>query len=416
MRKLLVHILLSISCCAIAQKGSYDFHADTLTYKYYLAGEWKTLIDSAESLTNKGVDFKYLRQRMGYANFMTGNFFASQYHYEKALNFDKYDSLTYTYLYYSALYNGDNQLARYRSKTLPVSIKHLEGIRRYKIFDQFDLEYCNKSSNYSERGNQSYFKFGLKSALGYNLSLYQAFSLFGQSNQSTTQIITNKDQYISTDSTRIKQREYYIKLDYSISSHDVLNLYYHLVNTQIDEHFLYKTIRNGHTEKSISDSTYHLNGNLFGIAYSHTIRRFQYGLSASLFQYNGLLTQQYGMHGMLNLADSHFTRISSSLYGMKNGTTSKVVFKQTVGTLLFKRLWVEGNVYLGNLDYFSDIEGMYIYNPLDATIFKTGITSYLRLNKKMSIFGNYSFDRKKVDMTDIKYYQNSISAGIIWKL
>lgn len=415
MRKLLVYILLIISYSASAQKGSYDYHVDTLTYKYYITGEWKRLTDSTKLAVNHGIDFKYLRQRAGFANFMIGNFYASQYQYEKAINFDRYDSVTYSYLYYNAKYNGDERLAKYRSKSLPVSIKHKENLDHFKVFEQVDLEYCNKSNNYSERGNQSYFKIGLQSAPSYNLFLYQAFSVFGQNNQSVTEITTNKQREISTNLSNIKQREYYLKLDYSLAAHHILNLHYHFVNTQIANSFLYEVIKNGHSNKTSSDSTYHLNGNLLGAAYTHSINRFKYSVSASIFQYNQLLTQQYGIQAELNLPGLHFVRINSELYGLRNENTSKLVLKQSLGALFFRRLWIEGNVYLGNLDYFSDMNGMYIYNSLDASIFKTGITSYLRLNKKMSIFGNYSFDRKEVDDSFIKYYQNSFSAGVIWK-
>jgi len=50
---------------------------DSLTYNYYLNGNWNELITLGKQATNDSIDFKYLQQRMGYAYFVKGNYFAA---------------------------------------------------------------------------------------------------------------------------------------------------------------------------------------------------------------------------------------------------------------------------------------------------------------------------------------------------
>ncbi|HET7732348.1 MAG TPA: hypothetical protein VFK73_00820, partial [Paludibacter sp.] len=89
---------------------------------------------------------------------------------------------------------------------------------------------------------------------------------------------------------------------------------------------------------------------------------------------------------------------------------------QTASALLFKKLGVEGNITWGNLNNFSDNNGLYIYNSLDPTTFRTGLTAYWYLLPKISLFGNYTYDTKLIEESNTNYNQHSFSGGIIWKI
>ena len=40
---------------------------DSITYQHYLAGEWDELIETGKTALERGIDFKWLQQRLGYA-------------------------------------------------------------------------------------------------------------------------------------------------------------------------------------------------------------------------------------------------------------------------------------------------------------------------------------------------------------
>ena len=80
-----------------------------------------------------------------------------------------------------------------------------------------------------------------------------------------------------------------------------------------------------------------------------------------------------------------------------------------------KKVWLEGNVTLGNLNNFADLNGLYIYNSLDPTTFRTGLSLYYYLNKQLTLYSNYTFSKKHITEYDVNYNQHSITGGIIWK-
>ena len=79
---------------------------------------------------------------------------------------------------------------------------------------------------------------------------------------------------------------------------------------------------------------------------------------------------------------------------------------------------MEANVTFGNIKNYNDNNGLYVYNSLDATTFRTGLTLFWNLTNKITLFGNYSFDKKEIsdNNTITNYNQQSFLGGIRWKL
>ena len=81
-----------------------------------------------------------------------------------------------------------------------------------------------------------------------------------------------------------------------------------------------------------------------------------------------------------------------------------------------KTVWAEGIITLGDLLNYNDHNGLYVYNSIDPTTFRTGLTLFWYLGKNATLFGNYTYDTKQVNLTKTNYKQQSFSGGIIWKL
>ncbi len=96
--------------------------------------------------------------------------------------------------------------------------------------------------------------------------------------------------------------------------------------------------------------------------------------------------------------------------------SNRIVFSQSIGTLVFKKLWLRGSVTLGNLKNFADNNGLYIYNSIDPTTFRTAYCAFWTQSKHIIVFGNYTFDKKNIIDKKINYIQHSCSTGIIWKI
>jgi len=96
--------------------------------------------------------------------------------------------------------------------------------------------------------------------------------------------------------------------------------------------------------------------------------------------------------------------------------TSRTIFSQTVGTHVLKTVWAEAFVTLGNLKNYNDHKALYIYNSIDPTTFRSGLTLFWYLGKSVTLIGNYTYDTKEIELVNRKYQQYSFSGGIIWKL
>jgi len=96
--------------------------------------------------------------------------------------------------------------------------------------------------------------------------------------------------------------------------------------------------------------------------------------------------------------------------------SNRVIFSQTAGLRLRKMLWAEGNIIFGNLRNYNDRNGLYVYNSIDPTKFRTGLTLFWYLGNKATFFANYTYDKKQIELTNLNYKQYSFSGGIIWKL
>ena len=388
MRKFIIFVFLFFSFFFINAQEAISFQQiDSITETYYLQGKWNELILKGNEAINQQIDYKKLRQRMGYAYFAKSDFHSAQHQYEKALTYDESDSETQTYLYYTALNIGENGNIQYRASKLDKNIQKSFGLKSFKILNSADAEYNYKINDESQgiRSNPSYYRLGVSSQLGYRLYLYQAISQYTQTVNKTTQTVQN---------------EYYGLLSWIVSSHSTLNVGYHYVNT--------------------IDQTNSFKGNMFFGKFTSNVNRFNYGANTSILSNLTNKYYQVGIFGGVNLPGTKHVYLKSSLNCLVDSISSHFIFSQSVGMQLFQPLWIEGSVTLGNLKNYNDNDGLYLYNSLDATTFRTGLSLFYLIGKNITLVGNYTYDIKEIassiSNTNTNYNQHSLSGGIIWKI
>lgn len=374
-------MLLFVSFGIKAQQTKVQEKADSISYQYFLANQWNELIHFGDSTIKSGIDFKRLRQRMGYAYYAKADYYHSQKQYEKAYKFDKKDADTNLYLYFCGLYLANETYARFHAGKLSEKVQAYYGIKPVKIIDAIDVEYNYKIAENDTRSNPEYMRAGINTKLGYRLNLYQTFS--------------NYKQYVNSTVPTI-QNEYYANLSIAISQHNTINLAYHYLNTAVD--------------------TSIFPGNLVFAKYHLTVNRFDFGLSGSLLNNSMGNFGQLGFQTGISLPGKLYPYLKSSVYQMVETGNNRLIFSQSVGALFFKTLWLEGNITLGNLKNYADMNALYIYNSLDATTFRSGATLFWYAGKKFTFFANYTFDKKHIDETNTNYNQHSFSGGLIWKI
>jgi hypothetical protein len=367
---------------------------DSITYNYYLNGSWNELITLGKSAMSEDIDFKYLQQRMGYAYFVKGNYFAAIRHYQNALYFDSADPVSHTYLYYSAININDEAMARYHFSKLDTENQAFLKVKKSRLVDAVDVEYnykINKDYAPNEaltsdlRSNPYYKRIGLNSQLGYRFNLYQSYSTYSQLTDYFNQTIQN---------------EYYLAGVLSLFSRTSFMGAYHYVGTTFN------------TETDSLKTP----GNLWFGKLTHSFNRFDVSLSQSQFTNDYIDSKQTGFQFGFLLPTKSKIYLKSSLYNITESDTSRVVFNQTIGALIARRFWLQGSVTLGNLNNFVDNNALYLYNSMDHTTFRTGASLYYYLGKHLTFFTNYTFDKKLIIDSQYIYKQHSLTGGIIWKL
>lgn len=381
MRKSIILIFIFLPLLGFTQSKLGFQKADSLSYQYYLKGEWNKLITLTNVAFNEGVDSKFIRQRAGYANFMTGDYTSAGIQYKKALAFDQQDELTKEYLYYSALNSGSENSRYYAGNLSAQTIKKL-GLKRFNPVGYIDTEYSMKTNQTTTRSNQVYYRFGIQSELGYKVSLYQGFSYY--------------EQIISNVLTR--QPEYVAIFKWSLNPVWQIKGGYH------------------HLFTNVGNISYP--GNLGLIALAAHLNRFIFETNASMLKASSAITKQVGLQTGVVLPGRSNLYITVSLVGMSESGSLRAIYSQTAGLKLSKNLWAEGNITLGNLKNYNTFNSLYVYNPADPTMFRSGISLAYFIGKHLSVLGNFTFDQQKMSNSTNNnyYYQYSYSGGLKWKL
>jgi len=377
-----------------AQQKLNTVMVDSTSYNYYLNGNWNELIDFGKDAMKEGIDFNYLQQRMGYAYFVKGNYFAAIRHYNNALRFDAVDPVSHTYLYYSAVNINDLVMARYHLSKLDAENQAMLKVKKTRLVDAVDLEYnykinkdyaINNALTSDLRSNPHYKRIGLNSQLGYRFSLYQSYSTYSQLTDYINETIQN---------------EYYVGGVYSLFSRTSLMGAYHYVGTNF----------------TTETDNFQTPGNLWFGKLTHSFNRFDISLSQSSFTNDYIDVSQTGLQFGFTLPLKGKIYLKSSLYNITESDTSRLVFNQTIGALIARRFWLQGSVTLGNLNNFVDNNALYLYNSMDHTTFRTGGSLFYYLGKHITLFTNYTFDKKLMIDSQYTYKQHSITGGIIWKI
>jgi hypothetical protein len=381
--------LLFLNIAANGQK-SIDFqYVDTLTYKYYSSGDWNQVISLGMEAINNDIDYKFLRQRLGFAFYSKGDFINARKHLERALLFDSFDTFTLTYLYYAYLSSGLSENARLISAKMPSDLKKSLSVKPFHLVESVDFEYNFKYAASGLRSNPRYFHVGIHSQIGSRLGLYQMVSGYNQT------LMFQQMGYLRN--ARDNQSEYYGLVKLTLTPHLTVKSAYHYLNTSYNA-----------TGSSSHLGFFELTANF---------NRVKFGMNSSLLKGKQLSVVQTGLDAGIFFSGKMNVYFNSALSFTSMKNTGRFIYDQKAGFKVSKNIWVEGNLTLGDMTNYRDHEAMYIYNLVDATTLRTGATLFLYTGKHISLWANYSYERKEYYENSIYHYnQFSYLGGIKWKL
>ena len=384
--KYLIIIMILIPVFSVAQEKPDYLSVDSLTYRYYISGDWDKLISTGRNAIDSGLDYKYLRQRMGHAYFLKGNYFKAKTHFGKALAFDSFDQFSLEYLYYSYLNTGKEGFAGVLEERMHPQLKNSLKAVGFKPLESFELEFNYKVSGSTLRSDGLYYRFGAGSLLSNRVSLYQSFSNYAQ-----TIIPTDTSDFM------IKQPEYYVLVNWNLSMSLMLRTAYHYIHT-VSGNSLFR-------------------GNLFRIALAPDFNRFIFEANGSLTNMNGYSIYQTGFEaGFVFPGRSNFyLKETAAWLFQPNGNS--FVHSPKAGLMLWKGFWLEGNATIGRMFGYNDFNGLYVYNSYDQIVLRSGAGIVYYSGKHLAFWANYTFEKKEFfENNSFHYNQFSFLGGIKWKI
>ncbi|KAB2871302.1 MAG: hypothetical protein F9K37_03710, partial [Bacteroidales bacterium] len=96
MRTILVLIFISISILGYSQTDFISL--DKQNFDYYLKGDYKNLKQTAKKQFELGMDYYYLRMRLGILAYNNQRYASAYKHFQKAITFFNSDTISREYI------------------------------------------------------------------------------------------------------------------------------------------------------------------------------------------------------------------------------------------------------------------------------------------------------------------------------
>ncbi len=424
-------LLLGAGTYASAQ-GRYDLDVDKKTYDLFLTKDWKGLKQAAEAALERGVDFYYLRLRLGIAEDNLEKFNRAATQYKKAQEFVPGDTLANWYRYATLIKGGRETEARVLADKLTPWQKKYSFYKPFRlqsisldggalVAGKSEIIKINEDKRISpvqnrteqERYRNIYYTNLLATlfagkhlgiSLGYGFMNTSRESNIGYRQPPLDSVVNakiNSAQFASKPYTTT-QNNFYVGLGYQFN---------HGWSVAAAGNFL---AYSGKTQEWTSSRNTANTGNIVSITET-AFKGLDYSLSFALrkrlswlglegvFAYNHLswnynsksslsktgvaATSNYLQSG-LNLS---FYPIGNNRLYLTSGLTytksdsAAFIFSQKIGGQVAKWLWAEGYISLGYMQGSMEGNSWIVYNNPDQVSWKTGLNLTISISKRVEI-------------------------------
>ncbi len=382
---------------AQAQKTGFVYY-DSLTYRQYINKAYTPLLKTGKKALKAGIDYYYLRMRMGIAAYRQQKYRLAAIHFKKALQYNDND-LVREYLYYSGLWGGEPLLAQETQKGMSAAL------RKKLHLDNGSLLSTEVSLAYLTRNEKLPEDFGIPQQEGYqvipkqfydaSVTLQHKLGTKAQMTHMVTFLNKQNEEYFYKDqktyyepSFNTNQFQYYLGTFLSLGSSWTLH-----IDGQVS--FLaqpaYAEIRGRMGSSSYVKTTVWQTDYVLSAALVKTFPRFslEAGLSAIHIQ-NTAAWQPTGILRIYPFANLNLYTASRFSYLLRNGKGT-LFQQQEIGGKLFGKLWMEGSYFSGNVSGFTLDNSMLLFNGPEEINRMAGIRFIYLTGSKTKINLGYQY-------------------------
>lgn len=431
-----------------------------MTYRLYNQNKWDSVIVIGNKAIEQGIDYYYLRMRIGISYFSKNQYSQCLEHFLKAKEFNSNDIVD-EYLYYSYLNSGRIRDAFYFTKQMNKTFLKKKGLTQPHFIDLIGLEINN--AQFSDWNNiKTYNKTPLEPnnyileknisgafiSIGFNININLS-KKYSWQNQFTF-FKVNSYQQLFFDNTIKHENNYYLFEKHYYSSfskwneNKVFSYYTHLYLLNADKYqYQYlNAVFAPPTYSTISTYNYKIDpidfrlfNYTFGILKTTYRSKFYYTYTLN---YSKIIDQNIIIGGF-----GFFYRFNSFIYGKSNVLASFNLEKkdingyleQQLGATILKRITLNIIFDIGKIQNTTNLDGSIIYDT--PYIIRTKIIPQININinRHLTINMAYIFQNNSYTNTFIgfdgfskqgqikfaKFYETYkfnnqiITGGILWK-
>ncbi len=472
--KILFTIIINVLLITTVVGQTLDYKTvDSISLESYYKKDWRSLEAIGKQSLNAGVDYYYLRMRLGIAAYEQKKFTVAERHFRKALEFNKYDPTAQSYLTGALLETFRlTEAGSVFKRSIPTAKEFVpikEGFSVNSVHADFGMIVRNENDNLGFKklagdssvfgqqriyGDSKIIDAGTFLQLKPNLLCYVGFQWIDtKATDRFAYIENNLEQdsavlfdwgsayYYSIDTTQktkntehqILQRSAYLQTRWSPSSRLTLTAAAHLIRldqTQtiaINDSF---PVTDTAYYISFYDSTglytTHLNRTVFledtilnydwsvSLNARYTFGRIATTLGANIAHINEGIIKQFSV-GLVYLPFGNPSLYSQTeLIGVKDNSETNFILKQMIGGKITDRFWLDVGLMIGKINRYSDQYSYIIFNNPEMIRLRIEPTLYCVITKHLQLQLRYKYQRSEsyyytFTSPDLQFTENKIN-------
>lgn len=431
-------IIVLLTTDVYAQTNTTTSSVDVETYELWSKGNWDELIQVGDKALDRGIDFYYLRYRLGVAFFEKKNYQKAVTHLRAARNMNSSDSSLNEYLYYALLNSGWAYQANFLLSKLPRSVQESTGVQLSNPIKQVYVAYSFETgpsqtvestvkevsggSGYQLLSNgHDLFNIGMEHRVFKNIWLHHSYNFI---KKATIRHIVYDTEQISDSELQLYLNQYYLGTTLILGTRWELGAGGHYINLIYDD--LVAVSNGGRVVNRLERLT---KENFLGFlrakvnyeGWSLGITSLVGNLGNRTHTQQDLILEVYP-RGNLNMYST--TVVSLQDNDIHSGIDNlSLILNQTLGSKIATRTWIEGFFTYGTLENFTQSYGSIVFNDSDVINQRYGVKLYYQISSPLVIRIDYVGAMKAskfvssapfVVTTPINYHVSTLTAVLLW--
>lgn len=433
-KQISIIIVLFFVATINAQQVPLSFkQVDSTTYDLYTKQNWKALIDIGKQSQQAGIDFYYLKVRMGIAYYNDNKMLSAVKMFEQAYELNKYDMVVEEYLYWAYRFSGmilESHLF-FEKMSQPIKDKINLNLPFISAIDIGFLSTNNSDFDTMKLSDQqadtndvrifpesySYYSIGLNHPLSKKVNLFHSLTFMSIKNvqqEKTLGVIENKFY----DG---KESRYYADVTFALGNRWYLDTYLNVISGNYDNVNIEETINIGGPWRITTSSKIKYSDVVFGGAITKSSYYIKNSANISVSNLNNVTQFQVGYNAsFFPLGSTLLVPFASAQYQVQKGETNLIYGAGLA--ISTKDFSITGFGTFGDITNYVANNGAFIYNQAEVASSEVGAIVKIFINNAvikagytlMKMEDNYQTQDNQLLAKTFKFNQQNLIAGITW--